>query len=169
MKKIGIFYGSSMGTTETVAEKIAELLNIEKADIHNVAKAKVAQTEPYDVLLLGTSTWGHGELQDDWDSFIGKLDKADLSAKTVALFGCGDSYANDTTFCDGMGILYQELQKTKCHFCGKTETSGYNFEQSKAVVDGAFVGLPIDENNEAELTDERIEKWVDNLKNNCLK
>lgn len=91
MKTIGIFYGSSTGTTEGIAKRIAEKLGVEDKDIHDVSNASPADVAPYEILLLGCSTWGAGDLQDDWDSYLGKLKKLDLSEKTVALFGCGDS------------------------------------------------------------------------------
>ena len=37
--KTGIFYGSATGTTAQIAEKIGKLLNVDSADIHDVAKA----------------------------------------------------------------------------------------------------------------------------------
>ena len=37
MKKTGIFYGSTNGDTESVANKIAIQLGIGKEDVHNVA------------------------------------------------------------------------------------------------------------------------------------
>lgn len=100
MKTIGIFYGSSSGVTESVAERIAAKLGVEAADVHDVASASVEEVAKYDVLLLGSSTWGAGDLQDDWYGFLDNLKTADLSGKLVALFGCGDSSSFSDTFCD---------------------------------------------------------------------
>lgn len=47
---------------------------------------------------------------------------------------------------------------------GQTPTDGYHFEASKAVEGGKFVGLVIDEDNQDDLTDERISKWVEQIK-----
>ena len=91
MKKVGIFYGSTTGATEGVAETIAARLGVASEDIHNVGTTKVDEVDKYDVLLLGSSTWGIGELQDDWNDFLDKLKAKNLSGKTVAIFGCGDS------------------------------------------------------------------------------
>ena len=126
---------------------------------HNFALVK-----EYDVLVLGTSTWGAGELQDDWYDGVKVLKKADLSHKFVALFGCGDSDSYSDTFCDGIGILYEDLKDTGCTFIGITDTAGYTFDASVAVVNGKFVGLPIDEVNEDSQTDQRIDQWVEGLK-----
>ena len=43
---------------------------------------------------------------------------------------------------------------------GKVATDGYTYDDSKSVVDGKFCGLPIDEDNESELTDQRLSAWV---------
>lgn len=168
MKKAGIFYGSTTGTTETVAKQIAVLLDINDADIFNVADANVDSTDAYEVLLLGTPTWGYGDLQEDWESFLDQLKNKDLMNKTVALFGCGDASAYDSSFCDAIGILYEGLQNSGCKFCGNCPTDDYNFSESKAVVDGQFVGLAIDAGETPNQTDERINKWVTRFKSECL-
>lgn len=99
------FYGSTTGTTESVARLIAEKLGVSPEDVHDVSKLDAALAESYEALILGTSTWGDGELQDDWYDGIKVLKNANLSGKTIALFGCGDSESYSDTFCDGMGIL----------------------------------------------------------------
>lgn len=168
MKKTGIFYGSTNGDTESVANKIAAQLGIGKEDVHNVAETAPNAVQPYDVLLLGCSTWGAGEMQDDWNDFLFKLKDMDLKNKTVALFGCGDSAGFSSSFCDALGVIYHELQHTGCTFTGEVETSGYHFDGSGAVIGGKFVGLPIDDNNEPDQTDPRIKKWTDRLKASVL-
>lgn len=105
MKKTGVFYGSTTGTTESVARTIAEKLGIPSSDVYDVSKMTADVAGSYEALILGTSTWGDGELQDDWYDGIKVLKGMDLSGKTVALFGCGDSESYSDTFCDGMGIL----------------------------------------------------------------
>ncbi|MDR2810750.1 MAG: flavodoxin FldA [Tannerellaceae bacterium] len=164
MKKTGIFYGSSSGTTEDLAQRIATLLGVGSADMYNVSDVPASAVAPYEVIILGTSTWGSGDLQDDWDSFLPKLKKVDLSGKTIALFGAGDSSSFGDTFCDGIGIIYKQLKATGATFAGATPVDGYTFYSSEAVVDGAFVGLPLDEANESHLTDSRLARWIAQLK-----
>lgn len=165
MKKTGIFYGSTTGNTESVAEKIADQLGIGQEDVHNVADSKVEEVDPYEILLLGCSTWGVGELQDDWNDFLYKLKDKNLSNKTVALFGCGDSISFSSSFCDALGLIYHELERTGCRFIGQVKTDGYSYDGSEAVINGVFVGLPIDENNESDKTDERIKAWTNEIMN----
>ena len=157
MKTIGIFYGSTTGATEGVAEAIASRLGT--TNVFNVGNTKVDEVDKYDVLLLGSSTWGIGELQDDWGVFLDKLKGKNLSGKMVAIFGCGDGMSFDA-----IGIIYNELQGTGCEFIGSVDADGYSYDDSVACVDGRFVGLPLDEANESELTDKRIDTWVSNLK-----
>ena len=158
MKKTGIFYGSSTGTCEDLANQIADKMGVAASDVHSADKLSADLVKEYDLLILGTSTWGDGELQDDWYDGIKVLKSADLSFKSIALFGCGDSESYCDTFCDGMGILYEDLKDSGCSFIGnKVGTDGYSFSSSIAVVNGAFVGLALDEVNESDKTAERID------------
>ncbi|MFA6746164.1 MAG: flavodoxin [Bacteroides graminisolvens] len=165
MKKVALFFGSTTGTCEEIAYKIAKQLNLSKSDVYNVTDLSADKVAEYEVLLLGTSTWGDGELQDDWYDGIEVLKGVDLADKTVALFGCGDSESYSDTFCDGIGLLYKDLKASGCTFIGnKVPTDSYEFASSLAVDNGAFVGLAIDDLNQSDLTDARIEDWVNELK-----
>ncbi|MCF2575062.1 flavodoxin FldA [Phocaeicola barnesiae] len=165
MKRIGIIYGSTTGTCESLANQLATCLGVSDNDVHSADKLTDALVSAYDVLILGTSTWGDGELQDDWYDGIKVLKQADLNGKTVALFGCGDSEAYCDTFCDGMGILYEDLKDSGCTFLGnRVSTDDYTFSSSIAVVDGTFVGLALDDVNESAKTAGRIQAWADELK-----
>lgn len=164
MEKIGIFFGSTTGNTESVAEKLQELFGSDNADIINVDEVSVSNLEAYKNLIFGTSTWGLGDLQDDFEGFIGDLSNADLSGKTVALYGLGDSASYPDTFVDGMGEIYKAVEG-KCDIVGSVSVEGYEFDESTAVVDGAFVGLALDEDNESDKMDDRVSAWVEILKN----
>ena len=164
MKKIGIIYGSTTGTCESLANQLATCLGVSDNDVHSADKLTDALVSAYDVLILGTSTWGDGELQDDWDDGIKVLKQADLNGKTVALFGCGDSEAYCDTFCDGMGILYEDLKDSQCKFIGFVPDTDYTYNSSVSAVDGHFVGLAIDDVNEGDKTDERVSAWTDEIR-----
>lgn len=164
MKKIGIFFGSTTGTTESVANMIAEKLHVSSSDVYSVSDLSPEQAQIYDILIMGTSTWGCGELQDDWYDGIRILQNIKLDGKTVCLFGCGDSESYSDTFCDAMGILYQELANSGCQFIGYTDIQDYTFTSSIAVIDGHFVGLAIDDVNESNKTAERIARWSEQIK-----
>ncbi len=163
MKKIGIFYGSTTGITAEAAQDIAKELGVDVKDMHNVAKSSPDEVADYDVLLLGSSTWGSGDLQDDWYDFLDGLESLDLSGKTIALFGCGDETMSDT-FCGAVGEIYNRLQKTGAKFIGSFDASVYDFDETPAFVDGVYVGLLLDNVNKEELSSERIKQWTKQLK-----
>ena len=111
-------------------------------------------------LILGTSTWGAGEVQDDWYDGLRIIKSANLNGKTVALFGCGDSESYPDTFVGGMAEIYHAVTDAGAQVIGAVATEGYTFDDSESVVDGKFVGLALDEVNEDSKTDERIDAWV---------
>lgn len=163
MAKIGIYYGSTTGNTQEVAEEIAKKLDVAKVDLHDVSNAS-ADFSAYDTILFGSSTLGMGDLQDDWDSFIDKVKAADLSGKKVAIFGCGDSSSYSDTFCDAVGKIYDVVKDKGCQIIGQVNPEGYTYDSSEALVNGQFVGLLIDNDNESDQTDQRIACWVEDLK-----
>ena len=159
MKKTIVVYGSSTGTCEAIAQKIANKLGVECINVADLSADIVADAEN---LLLGTSTWGAGELQDDWYDGIDVLKSADLSGKTVALFGCGDAESYPDTFCGAMGEIYNAVCD-KATVVGGVSTDGYTFDDSDAVQNGQFVGLALDDVNESDKTEARIDAWIASL------
>ena len=166
MKNICVIYGSSTGTCQGLAEKIGQQLSVQDDGIIDVQNLSADVVNKYDVLILGTSTWGAGEMQDDWYDGVKVLKQAGLQGKAVAVFGCGDSESYSDTFCGGMAELYNAAKDASATMMGEVATDGYNFDDSEAVVDGKFVGLALDEVNEDDKTDSRIEAWVEELKKN---
>lgn len=164
MKTTGIIYGSTTGTTKSVAQVIATELALPSGSVHDVADLTEDLIAKYDLLIFGSSTWGYGELQDDWYEGLNLLKGTDLSKKTVALFGCGDLSSYEDTFCNAIGLIYEGLQGTGCHFIGGVGTEGYSFSDSAALKDGRFVGLPLDEVSEDDLTNQRLRPWIEELK-----
>ena len=157
MKKTIVVFGSSTGTCENIAGTIGTKLGAEVINVTDMDADTIANN---DNLIMGTSTWGAGELQDDWYDGVNLLKGQDLSGKTVALFGCGDCESYGDTFVGGMGELYDAVKASGARIVGSVETDGYTFDDSAAVVDGKFVGLPLDDVNEDDKTDGRIDAWV---------
>jgi flavodoxin I len=160
MRNIAIIYGSSTDNTKNVALKIAQKLSGENVLLTDVSKVKFGDLANYPNIILGTSTWGLGDLQDDWDSRISELQSVDLTGKTLAFFGLGDSSSYSDTFTDGMGLLYEAVSRKGVKAVGEVSTEGYSFDSSKAVKNGKFVGVAIDEDNESDLTEQRIDAWL---------
>ena len=162
MKKTIVIYGSTTGVCQEFAKQIARKLGV--SDVANVVDVNGDRVAEYDNLLLGTSTWGDGELQDDWYDGLSLMQSCDLSGKTIALFGCGDCESYGDTFVSAIGKLYDGLKDSGARFVGSVATDGYSFSDSEAVVDGRFVGLPLDDVNESDLTGDRIGAWVEEFK-----
>ena len=164
MNAVGLFYGSSSGKTEKVAGLIKDSLsNHFSVEVYDIAEAKFVNLSKYSLLIFGVPTWGIGRLQDDWLRFISDNLPADLSRSCIAFFGLGDQDGYPDTFNDGMGILYKAYKASGFIHIGRWPVSDYAFEASKAVENNEFVGLALDEDNEAGKTRERIALWVDQL------
>ena len=161
MKSTIVIYGSSTGTCQSIAQTIASKLDAQAVDVASIDEATITS---YDNLILGTSTWGAGEMQDDWYDGVKTLKNAGLTGKTVALFGCGDSESYPDTFCGGMKELYDAAKEGGAHVLEGVSAEGYTFDDSDAVVDGKFVGLALDDVNEDDKTDERIDAWLEAIK-----
>ena len=161
-----IFFASSTGNSEEIANKIASALG--EIEIFDLAGTKIEKLNDYDKLILGSSTWGDGELNDDWEDKWSDFCKLDLSNKTIALFGLGDQESYSYEFCSAMGIIYEQIVKSKAKVVGFTSTHGYFHDGSKAQINDKFVGLAIDEDNQNDLTDERISNWTDEIKKDIL-
>jgi flavodoxin I len=164
MGKIGIFYGSTTGNTEKVAEMIAEAFGGQTADLYNVDIAEKNDVEKYNYLVFGISTWGVSDLQDDFEDFLEVLETVDFSDKKVALFGLGDQSTYTETFMDAVGIVYNWLKERNVNVVGFVPKAGYSFTGSMALSGNKLVGLGIDEEFESHLTEGRIRAWVENLK-----
>ncbi len=164
MKKIGIFYGSTTGTTEEVANQIAKKIGISDEHVHNVGDADASALTEYDVLLLGSSTWGAGDLQDEWEDFLPEAKEQNLAGKTVAIFGCGNPQNHPDTFCGSLATIKEEMAATNCTFVGETSTEGYEYDETPCEQDGKFIGLLLDEVNEDDKTPARIDAWLESLK-----
>lgn len=166
MTKIGLFFGTQTGNTETIAEQIQTALGGESVvTLHEIADAGVSDFEAYDCLIIGCPTWNIGEMQSDWDSFYeNDLGGINFSSKKVAYFGPGDQVGYSENFQDAMGLLEEKISELGGETVGHWSTEGYDHEASKAVKEGRFVGLALDEDNQPELTEERIQTWTTQLK-----
>ena len=162
-----IFYASSTGNTELISRIIAkELGNIQLIDI---ADHGVGSINDYDKIILGVPTWGDGELQDDWDEEWDNFKELDFKNKTIALFGLGDQEGYGENYLDAMGIVYEYLVDVEANVVGKwAVTKEYFHDESRAIVDDMFVGLALDEDNQDDLSSERIIKWCESISKDIL-
>jgi len=163
-RKIGLFWGSDTGMTEEIVSVLLDLLTEDEVDNINVFDASVEKFANYDYLLLGLSTWYDGELQSDWDEFFEQFKSIDFTGKKVALFGLGDQEGYAEFFVDGIGIIGEVVEQQGGTIFGKWSTDTYTYEASKAERNGQLLGLAIDEDNQPDQTDARLEAWVQQLK-----
>ena len=158
---IGLFYGSTTGNTEGVAELISEQIGFDKIHRIDIAADGLDSLADYEHLILGIPTWDFGELQEDWVDMWTILEKAELRGKTCAVFGLGDQIGYAEWFLDAMGLLHDRVQEQGASMVGYWSVEGYDFEESKALTSdrSQFVGLAIDEDCQHGETQERVEQW----------
>lgn len=162
---IGLFYGSTTCYTEMVAERIGTILGDSIIDINNISQVPVSEINNYDNLIFGIPTWDYGELQEDWDQIWDELCSLELGGKTVAIFGLGDQRGYGQWFQDAIGYLAVQLQANGAELVGLWPNEGYQFEASKGLSDDGeyFLGLALDEENQAELSEKRLRQWLASL------
>ncbi len=168
MSKIGLFFGPLKGSVNRVAEKVKKAIGEQNVELISVNDAAVSDLEKYDLIIFGISTvgketWDSNYSNTDWSKFFPNISKVDFSGKTVAIFGLGDHVTYASHFVNAMGVLAKDLLKQGATIVGQVDPSGYEFDESEAILDGKFIGLPIDEDFEPELTDERVANWVKSL------
>ena len=166
MEKIAIFFGPLDGSVHRVAKKVRDAIGEDKVAMVPVKDASVADLEKYDKIIFGISTVGketwHAKYNNvDWANFLPEIGKSRYEGKTLAIYGLGDHVTYAATFVDHIGLLGRELMKNGATLVGQVPTDGYEFDDSAAIMDGKFIGLPVDEDFEPELTDERVEHWVE--------
>ena len=165
INNISIIYGSDSGCTEEIARKIGKKLDICDSEIKEVSETKEEDFTKFKILILGVSTWYIGDLQYDWDNFFEEFKKIDFTGVNVALFGLGDQYGYSYNYVDGVGILAEVVLKNGGNVFGHWPNKGYQFDESRGLLDEkTFYGLALDEDNEPEYTEERINRWVAQIK-----
>ena len=165
MATVGLFYGSTTGKTADAAEQIQTALGGESVvDLHDIADSEASSLAEYDYLIIASPTWNIGDLQDDWQAVFDDLDEVDFSGKTVAYFGTGDQIGYADNFMDAMGQLEEKVSGLGGKTVGYWPADGYDHTDSKAIRDGKFCGLALDDDNESDKTEERISTWCGQIK-----
>ncbi len=173
MANIGIFFGTDTGKTRKIAKLIHKKLGDAADEPVNINRTSLDSFLSYPVLLLGTPTLGKGQLpgvdagceSESWQEFIDGLSGAELADKTVALFGLGDQVGYPDNFVSGMKVLYDAVTERGARVVGAWPNAGYDFNTSAALIDDRFVGLALDQDNQYDLTDERLDSWLEQIKN----
>lgn len=177
MDRIGIFFGTDTGRTRLVAKQIAKKLGELAAVPVNIGRATLADFLAHDRLIVGSPTLGDGELpgestglsQPSWEEFLPQLADADLSGKTIAIFGLGDQQKYPDEFVDAIGILHDAFVARGATVVGRWPVAGYEFKASRAVDGDHFLGLAIDQHHQAMLSESRIDAWLEQIKPELLR
>ena len=163
-KKTAIIYSFNTQKSKKIAEKIIETFGKDKIEAINAEELTTEVFEKYDNFILSAPTWFDGELPNYWDEFVPDLEDMDLNNKTFAVFGLGDQKGYPENYCDAIGILVEILEACGASIVGKIPVEGYTYESSRAQRGDQFLGLPLDQENQARLTRQRIDNWIKQLK-----
>ena len=172
MARIGLFFGTDTGKTRKVAKMIKKKFDDDTmAKPINVNRAVVDEFVSYDFLILGTPTLGEGLLpglsaeceNESWEEFLPQLEDQDFTGKTVAIYGLGDQVGYADEFVDAIMEIHEFFSERGATLVGEWPTEGYEFEHTEAVVDGKFVGLALDLDNQQNLTEERLDVWLKSI------
>ena len=161
---VALVYSTSTGNTETVAGYLAAATGLEAVDIEDAG-----DLGSYDGIIVGAPTWNTGADSERtgtaMDDFLyGDLAGLDLKGKKVAVFGCGDAAGYGDNFCDAMDEMATKFAEQGAEIIGSVSVDGYEHEESKSLRGDKFVGLPTDEDNQPELSEERVKAWVAQIK-----
>ena len=164
-KKIGLFFGSDTGITEELTHEIVEAFD--NIVVKEISQANTLDFQEYDAIILGLSTWYDGDLQSDWETFFEEFKTIDFTGKKVAIYGLGDQIGYAEYFIDGVGILAEVIIQNGGEVIAKWPVKGYRHTDSKAIIpndEGYFYGLALDNDNESDLNEGRINSWLDLVK-----
>lgn len=163
-KKIAIVYSFHTHKSKRIAEKVIEGWGEPKLEPVNAEELTKEVIEKYDYFIMSAPTWFDGELPNYWDEFVPDLEEMDLKNKKFAIFGLGDQKGYSENFVDAIGILAEILEECGGTIIGHTPVEGYTFEASRAQRGDNFIGLPLDQENQARMTNNRLKAWIEQLK-----
>jgi len=165
MNKIALIYWPEGGNVETIADKLVKKIGtpkIIKMSLLKLEKDTLLECSHWIVggSTVGSHVWEDANDSNKWNVFFKLLNELDMTQKTVAFYGLGDQVLYPNHFVDGLGLLYLEFAKHEALIVGQCDVDGYKFLESEGVIDGKFAGLALDEDNEYDISDARIENWL---------
>ncbi len=164
MSAIGLFYSFNSHKTRKIGEEIAEMFGQRAIEAINAETVNEEQFLKYEDMILGVPTWFDGELPNYWDEFVPALEELDLAGKKIAIYGLADQKGYPENFGDAVGLMAKLLRSRGAKIVGETSPEGYTFESSRALENGKFLGLILDQENQGRLTDKRLRMWLEDLK-----
>lgn len=166
MRAVGVFFGTQTGNTEEVAGLLGQQAGVDAMDWGDLGATE--DLAGYDGLIVGAPTWNTDADEyrsgTSFDDYLDEIKGLSLGGKPVAVFGCGDSQAYGDNFCDAIQEIHGAFEAAGAKMIGYVDSSAYQHSQSKSEKDGKFLGLPLDQDNEADQTEERVAAWISQLK-----
>jgi len=166
VRAVGLFFGTQTGKTEEAASLIGGETGLEAGEIGDISAGDLTG---YDGIIAGVPTWHTGADEQRsgtaWDDYLDEIRGLDLKGKPCAVFGVGDQAGYGDNFCDAIEELHSTFEAAGAKMLGYTDASGYEmYTESKSVKDGKFLGLPLDQDNEPDMTEARVKAWVAQIK-----
>ena len=169
MKKIALIFWPEEGNVDVSGDQI-----LTRFGDNEIIKISIAHTtkeilNEYDNWIVGGSTvgshvWEDADDTNKWHDFFKLLDEIDTNGKIVAFYGLGDQVLYPHHFVDGLGVFQEEFEKRNIKIVGQWSAEGYDFTDSEGIKDGYFFGLALDQDQQSELSDERIDQWLEIIK-----
>eukprot|EP00178_Gracilaria_changii_P003501 TRINITY_DN151_c0_g1_i1.p1 TRINITY_DN151_c0_g1~~TRINITY_DN151_c0_g1_i1.p1 ORF type:complete len:237 (-),score=26.54 TRINITY_DN151_c0_g1_i1:214-924(-) len=166
---IGIIYSTITGNTQEVAAMCKEYLGPIAEEPKLVSDVNLTALAEFEALVVGAPTWNTDADSErtgtEWDQFLyDGLEGLDLKGISVAVFGLGDGIGYGDNFCDAIEEMHDRFQGTGAKMIGYTSTDECEFDHSKSIRDGKFLGLALDHVNAGDDTEIRVKTWCDQIK-----
>ncbi|KUP33184.1 flavodoxin [Bacillus halotolerans] len=112
MGKILLVYATMSGNTEAMADLIEKGLQEAEAEVDRFEAMDIDDAElfnDYEHIILGTYTWGDGDLPDEFLDLAEEMGALDFTGKTCAVFGSGDTAYE--YFCGAVDTLEEKIKE----------------------------------------------------------
>ncbi|MDG3073352.1 flavodoxin [Bacillus halotolerans] len=112
MGKILLVYATMSGNTEAMADLIEKGLQEAEAEVDRFEAMDIDDAElfnDYEHIILGTYTWGDGDLPDEFLDLAEEMEALDFTGKTCAVFGSGDTAYE--YFCGAVDTLEAKIKE----------------------------------------------------------
>ncbi len=165
MKKIALIFWPEGGNVDESGDQIIAHCSNDEIVKLSIAEVTKDILNEYDNWIIGGSTvgshvWEDADDTNKWHEFFKLLDETETNGKVVAFYGLGDQILYPHHFVDGLGVFQEEFEKRKIKIVGQWSAEGYDFADSEGIKGGYFFGLALDQDQQSELSDDRIDQWL---------
>lgn len=165
--QLGLIMSTMTGHTAEYADLVKEKMGDAVSEPVDVGDIEVSSIADYDGFVVGAPTWHTGadvgRSGTSWDEILDEIAGMDLAGKPCAVFGVGDAVGYSENFCDAIEELHDTFSKAGCNMVGYVPADDFEFDDSKSVRDGKFLGLPLDYDNDDDKAEDLVVNWVQQL------